>query len=197
LSWEQKQNPFSPPAATIADPLEELFEDGGVMRNKDLLFINNRAALPGYCFVTGEPTKLAVDVEQRWQPRWAAWLLLLFILPYFFITPFLRRRVMMHVPISPAVYQRHCRLVGAGFRLLFSAAVLLIASFLLGGLTLISVMVLLACAALGCVGFILSSRQPLRLDIVSMDDNLLVLRGVHPNFLAQIPDIDEDQLAVD
>jgi MFS family permease len=170
-------NPYAPPAAELVSV--ESFLEGRVWRDGNLLYIGNGAALPNRCFRSGELTDLAFPMKQFWQPSWVYWLVFLGVIPYLVASPMVGRYVELHVPLANRFYARHRQLKLFGFSCIVAGLVLLVLSFYT---TTPSMALTLAAAALA-LGFGLTSRRPLHLNIVDFSGDVLVLQDVHPRFL--------------
>lgn len=182
-------NPYAPPPQS---PMYDDFSEGGVFRDRQRLVIRSGAALPPRCFVSGQKTRRAVEVRQRWQPRWVYLFLLPGILPYYFVSPHYTRFVTLKVPIAESLLATHLRMVWSGLFLLGMCGLAALVTFLLTpypqpGFSFVP-LTYTPTAVLALIGFLLASSPPLRLDIEHMDESWLILRGVHPNCLESLPE---------
>lgn len=182
-------NPYAPPPQL---PTHDEFFEGGVFRDRQRLVIHSGAALPPRCFVSGQKTRHAVEVRQRWQPRWVYLFLLPGILPYYFVSPHYTRYVTLKVPIAEQLLAAHLRMVWSGLFLLGMCGLMALVAFLLTPFPQLShsfmPLTYLPTAVLALIGFLLASSPPSRLDIEHMDESWLILRGVHPNCLESLPE---------
>ena len=157
-------------------------------RRGDRMVIECGAALPPRCFVSGQPTDLAVDVDHVWQPQWVYLLLLPGLLPYFFASPFLSRKLHLRVPIARDIYRGHLKKVTVGFAMVVAGILVAASAALLGNL-IPSLYSFIAIGILvGIAGIFVASRQPIRLQVESLQSDVLVLRGVHPACLNGLAD---------
>lgn len=151
--------------------------------------IRSGAALPNRCFVTGLKTDKSVEAREVWQPAWVYLLLLPGLFPYFVASPFLSRVVTLRVPLEAGRYARHLRNVNIGFAMILIGVSLTIAGVGIDRLPLGFTLLLPIGIALTVFGFFLSSHSPVTLNIVSLDGDLLTLRHVHADCLAEVPAI--------
>ncbi len=183
-------NAFAPPLHAPGAYHLGSERDGRLYRDGDLLLIFNGAELPPTCVVTGQEAKQSFPVSQSWHPHWVGFLAIPFVFPYFFLGPFLSRRINLELPLAPAIISRHMASVRRGFRILVAGAALFLFWLMLVLTSFASTHIpfLLASLAIGGTGYFLSSRQPVSLSIVAMQQDLLILRGIHPRFLEQAPE---------
>lgn len=183
-------NPYAPPAVLEQPkPEPDKWEQGRVFRDGPHMVVYHGAELPERCFVTGEDTQTSAPVNQVWQPEWLPWLLLLGVIPYFLVSPFVNRRIDIQVPIAPPVMQRHRRLVVRGFLLLLTSGLIFLIWLMLLSAEPWTNAFLLASIVLGVLGFFIASRQPVRLDVVTFPGSYVVLRGVHPRCMQVVPEL--------
>ncbi|MCA9127939.1 MAG: hypothetical protein KDB22_12675 [Planctomycetales bacterium] len=168
-------NPYAPPT-TAPELVQEKFEDGRVWRDGQLMVIRSGAAIPQRCFVTGKPTNTSVDISLTWPGPF----------PHRLFSDWLGRKVKLSVPINPAVYRDHVRAVNFGFARLIFGITLVGCTLMLWGMS-ISWITLMFGALLIITGFYSCSRQPIALNILRVEDDLLILRDVHQDCLAELP----------
>jgi hypothetical protein len=145
------------------------------------------AAIPRRCFVSGEETTLSIEVVQRIRPAWVYLLLLLGVLPYFLVAPWVSRTVRLRVPVSHGIYQQHLNGINRGFALILIGVLMTIAGAVGGPVFSASSLLLPLGIAVCLVGLFLSSNQPIMLHIASLEGDELVLGNLHPRCLADLP----------
>lgn len=185
-------NPFAPPTTDVELSSDEDYRDGLVMRQGLDMVIFNGAALPPRCFVTGRDTSESMMIHDSWHPRWLRGLVLFGVFPYFLVAPFLSTRVALRVPLSKKLLSYHLNVVRRGTRLIAIATVCFGAwlSFNLIAFTQVLLPLLFLSIIVGTVGFFMASRQPVGLNIVSLNSECLRLRNVHPACLKGLPELE-------
>lgn len=177
---EEPVNPFAPPR--VAKTLAE----GGVQpiarRDGDLMVVGSGARLPEVCFVTGEPAVGTIAVQAMWQPAWVYLTMIPLIVPYLFVSPFYIQSVTLEVPYSERLRRSYHRRVSASVSAGAGFAILVVFAWLAssGGLLGVGIIGMVCC-------MILSTRKMVQLSIAYADSEMLILRGVHPSCLDELP----------
>lgn len=182
-------NPYAPPTTIVPEPRTHAFN---LWREDKLLVIRYGAKLPPYCMVTGGPAPYSHPISQFWQPRWVYALLIFAVLPYVIYSPFILRRVELLVPFGKSLYHKHQRWVHVGILLMLAGGLLVtgfIASILGQWISRPVAMVLVLGVLLFLVGLQIASSQPMRLNIVKVEDDLIFVDNVHPAYLARVPNV--------
>ena len=182
-------NPYAPPASIVSVPRTQ---GSFLWREEDRLVIRHGAKLPPYCMVTGAPAPYSHPVCQFWQPRWVYSLLIFAVVPYFIFSPFLLRRVELMVPFGRSVYRQHRRWVSLGILLMLAGGLLVagfVASIMGQWLSQPVAMILVLGVVLFLIGLQIASSQPMRLNITKVEDDVIFVDNVHPEYLARLPDI--------
>jgi hypothetical protein len=182
-------NPYAPPTSDLRVTVRHA---SYLWREGDRLVIRLGAELPPYCMQTGGPAPYSHPVSQVWQPKWVYLLLIFAVLPYFFLSPFIYRRVELNVPFGMTIYRTHQRWVNVGIILMLTGGLLVfgfvagtigqwlsgpIATLLVGGVLLT------------LIGLQIASSQPIRLKIIKVEEDLVIVEKVHPDYLARLPDV--------
>ncbi len=175
-------NPYAPPTTDVAHSAD-LRPTGQAWRENDTLVIGRDAILGERCFVTGVTTVRHITFSLQHTPPWVYLLVLLCVIPYLIARGLTVKSAELTVPIAPRVYARHRKLVHLGMLLCLAAFV-----GLMGGINMDSVPLVGVALVAGVVGFVLSSRQPVRVKVVSFTDDFLTIRGVHPQALDAFAD---------
>ncbi len=182
-------NPYAPPTTVIPVTLRH---ESYLWREGDRLVIRSGAELPPYCMVTGGPATYSHPISQIWQPRWIYIFLIFALVPYFIVSLLLHRRVELMVPFGKTVYRKHQRWVNAGIVLMLAGG-LLVVGFIactIGQWISEPVAMLLVIGVLAfLVGLQIASSQPMRLRILKVEDDLIFVENVHPDYLARLPDV--------
>jgi hypothetical protein len=142
--------------------------------------------------LTGGPAPYSHPVSQIWQPRWVYLLLIFAILPYFILSPFVYRRVELTVPFGKTIYRKHQRWVNVGIVLMLAGGLLVVgfvASTIGQWLSEPVAMLLVAGVSLFLGGMQIASSQPMRLNITKVEEDLIFIDDVHPDYLARLPDV--------
>lgn len=182
-------NPYAPPASSFTLVLPHasyLWRDG------NRLVIRFGAELPPYCMLTGGPAPYSHPISQIWQPSWVYILLILGIVPYFFLSPFLYRRVELLVPFGKTIYRRHRRWVNVGIVLMLVGGLMVvgfIASSLGQWISEPVAALLMLGVFLFLLGMQIASSPPMRLTIIKVEGDLIFVDNVHPDYLARLPDV--------
>lgn len=187
-AFEQSINPYAPPTSNISGPVRPSIY---LWREGDTLVIRSGAELPPYCLVTGGPAPYSHPISQIWQPKWVYLLLPFAIFPYAIASSFVYRQVELNVPFSKSLYRKHQRWVNFGIFLMLTGGLLIICfgACVIGSWMSGPIAMILVCGILLLlVGMQVASRQPLRLDIIKVEDDLIYVRNVHPDYLAHLPD---------
>jgi hypothetical protein len=182
-------NPYAPPTSVFPATLRH---ESYLWRESDRLVIRFGAELPPYCMLTGGPAPYSHPVSQIWQPQWIYFLLIFAVLPYFIMSAFLHRRVELMVPFGKTVYHKHQRWVNVGIVLMLSGGLLVIgfvasaiAQWISGPVAILLVVGVL----LFLIGLQIASSQPMHLNIVKVEEDLIFVDNVHPDYLARLPDV--------
>ncbi len=183
-------NPYAPPTSVVAEtPRHSSY----LWREGDWLVIRIGAELPPYCMVSGDRAPYSHPVSQIWQPKWVYFLLILAVVPYFVMSPFLYRRVELTVPFGKSIYRKHRRWVNLGIVLVLTGGLIIVSFFATLFSGLLSSPSLLILIILGvlmfCIGGQIASRSPVRLDIIKVEDDLIFVDKVHPDYLARLPNV--------
>ncbi len=184
-------NPYAPPTSSPNVPRST---EHRMWREGDWLFFRNDAIFPPHCMVTGEAALYAHPINQIWQPKWTYLLLLPAVVPYVLFSPFIRRRLEITLPFGETVYRKHRRWVRAGLLLILVGALLVIYFMLtaIGGwLDDIAALSLASGVISFLVGLQLASSSPVRLNVFKIEGGIVILKNVHPKYLALFPDATE------
>ncbi len=180
-------NPYAPPAALVPEKLQHA---SYLWREGDLLVLRTGVELPCYCMVTGGAAHYSHPVSQIWQPKWIYLLLLLAVIPYFVLSPFLHQRVELTVPFGKPLYRKHQRWVNFGIVLMLTGGLMVI-GFVVSAvghwLSAPVAIMLVGGVFLFLIGLQTASSSPLRLDIIKVEDDLIFVDKVHPDYLARLP----------
>lgn len=182
---ERPVNPFAPPATavTAAERVQDV--PPVVRRDGDLMVVGPNAELEPICFVTGDPAVTSMDVQAIWQPAWVYLTLIPLVVPYLFVSPWFVQNVSLSVPIGVRIVEKQQRLIKiARFAMLLGCAAAVIA--FLAGVSVLGVIVLECPIVLVAV---LATRSPVSLNVAYADKDILILRNVHPNCLADLPQL--------
>jgi hypothetical protein len=175
-------NPYAPPTTVIPVTLRH---ESYLWREGDRLVIRTGAELPPYCMVTGGPAPYSHPISQIWQPRWIYIFLIFALVPYFIVS-------ILMVPFGKTVYRKHQRWVNVGIVLMLAGG-LLVVGFIactIGQWISQPVAILLVIGVLAfLVGLQIASSQPMRLRIVKVEDDLIFVENVHPDYLDRLPDV--------
>jgi len=147
--------------------------------------------------VTGGPAPYSHPICQIWQPKWTYVLLVFAVVPYFVLSPFTYRGVELMVPFGKTIYRKHQRWVNVGIVLMLTGglsiigfvASIFVASTMGQWLSVPVAMLLVGGVLLFLVGLQIASRQPMRLDIAKVEEDLIFVDKVHPDYLARLPDV--------
>lgn len=178
-------NPFAPPSVAITAAAKVEDVPPVVRRDGDLMVIGPNAELEPICFVTGELAVTSMDVRAIWQPAWVYLTMIPLLVPYFFVSPWFVQHVSLSVPIGKRIIEKHERSFKiARFAMVLGCAVAVIAFLLnvsiLGVIVLECPIVLVA---------LIATRSPVSLSVAYADKDILILRNVHPNCLADLPQL--------
>ncbi|MDX1929275.1 MAG: hypothetical protein SFV81_22295 [Pirellulaceae bacterium] len=186
-------NPYAPPTS---GPPVTLRHANYLWREGDRLVIRLGAELPPYCMQTGGPAPYSHPISQIWQPKWVYLLLFFAVLPYFFLSPFIHHRIELTVPFGKIIYRKHQRWVNVGIVLMLTGG-LLVFGFVAGTLgqwfSGPVALLLVGGVLMSLLGLQIASRHPIRLNIVKVENDLVFIDKVHPDYLARVPDILDTQ----
>jgi hypothetical protein len=182
-------NPYAPPTSGTPETVRHA---SYLWREGDQLVIRLGAELPPYCMQTGGPAPYSHPISQIWQPKWVYLLLLFAVVPYFVLSPFIYRRIELMVPFGKTIYRKHQRWVNVGIVLMFTGG-LLVVGFVAGTmgqwLSGPVAMLLVTGVLLSLVGLQIASSNPIRLNIIKVEEDLVFVNKVHPDYLARLPDV--------
>ena len=154
------------------------------------MLLRSGAALPARCFTSGLPACQTYELNYHFRPIWLYILLLAGVIPYFLIAPMATEKVRLKIPLAKAIYDSHQRLVRRGLFLMVLSCALSVAGMIgvawSGGLSLLLPLGII----LGLTGLFLASRSPVSLSIAKFNEDVLILFGVHPRCLEELPEAD-------
>lgn len=188
------QNPyeFNDTLAASSSYVTEVGGSAQAFREGDLLYMPEDCRLPSYCLWTNERAARRLEVEHGWQPQWIYLFLVFGLVPYFFVSPFFHRRVKYRVPMGRAKYRSAMRIVWLGLFLLITG-IAMIGGGVVGSslpFPLFDFPAGMLAAVFGfviaLVGFHIASIPIGALRILRVEHKLLVVGGVHPDFLNRI-----------
>ncbi len=182
-------NPYAPPTTVVTAAVRH---DSYLWRDGDRLVIRMGAKLPPYCMVTGGPAPYSHPFTQFWHPRWVYMLLLFAVVPYLLLAPFLRKRVDLEVPFGNTLYRRHQRRVNRGIVMMLTGGLMVIgfAASAVGQWISEQIAILLVVGVFLCLaGLQIASSLPMRLNITKVENDLVFVDDIHPDYLNRLPDI--------
>lgn len=187
LSTDLLPNPYAPPVSSRPSS-EAQFDDGLAWRKGRAMLLKSGAALPARCFTSGQPACHTYELNYQLKPVWLYLALIAGVIPYFLLAPFATKKVRLQVPLAKAIYESHRKLVRRGLVLMFISCGLSIAGIVgLGWSGSLSLLMPLG-IILGLTGLFLASRSPVSLSIAKFNEDVLILFGVHPRCLAELPE---------
>lgn len=195
LSTDFVPNPYAPPVFSSVSNRSE-FDEGLAWRKGRALLLKSGAALPARCFTSGQPACHIYELNYRLKPVWLYLALIAGVIPYFLLAPYATKRVRLQVPLAKTIYESHRKLVRRGLILMLISCALSIAGmFGIGWSGALSLLMPIG-IILGLTGLFLASRSPVSLSIAKFNEEVLILFGVHPRALQELPEADLSDVQV-
>lgn len=162
-----------------------------VWRRGDLLVMDRHARLPDICLLTGQPATQRVEREVSFYPNGSHLALLLGIVPYLAALMCLSSTVRLELGLCEQMFQRQ------RYRILFGkilggiGAAAIMAAIAFGAATQeheMAVVMIAVGAVVGIAGLVLGFVGSWPVIARKIDTDYVWLTGVHPEFLAKLPE---------
>jgi hypothetical protein len=186
-------NPYEFDSTLLDVPKNQAVTKPKVYRQGGLLVVHDDRDLPKYCLWTNEPAYKIVEVEQRWQPIAVYFLLLLGILPYFLVSPFVNKKIKLRIPIGLKKYKVSLHVFLASLVLMFAGVATIIGYFAIAFTQSIprdyfatSIIVVLIGFAASYLGLVIAASPIGRVSIVKIEKDCVTIKHVHIDYLNRL-----------
>ncbi len=185
------QNPYAAP--TVANPYaEQAFaqqgQQGGVWRQGNLLVMHRNAPLPPRCVKTNQPATGQLKRKLYWHHPAVYAALLANIILYAILAAVLSKRATITIGLSEAGFAKRRRVMLISWIGVLGSVGAFVAGIALNPDQNDVAPWLLLAGFLGFLGFLIFGLVAARLVTPKkMDDNYIWLKGVHPEYLDQLP----------
>ncbi|MBL8889055.1 MAG: hypothetical protein JNL67_03695 [Planctomycetaceae bacterium] len=187
-------NPYQTPVATpppfpayAGPPVAGL--DGGLWREGNLLVMDKRATLPPRCVKSNVPTNRTLKRSLSWHHPAVFITILAGLLIYVIIALIVRKTATIHIGLSDDWFAKRRLTIAVSWMIVLAGIALFVAGISLADrsnnlifLVPVSLLVFFGGAIYGLIG----SRMVAPTKIT---DTHVWLKGVHPDYLAQFPDV--------
>ncbi|MFO0906094.1 MAG: hypothetical protein U0939_24010 [Pirellulales bacterium] len=185
------QNPYAAPAVAnpyAAPTLAPQSMQGGVWRQGNLLVMHREAPLPPRCVKTNQPATGTLKRKLYWHHPAIYAALLLNLIIYAILAAVLSKRATIHIGLSEAGFARRRRTMLIAWLGVLGSIGAFFAAFTLDPETNPVFPWLLLGGIFGFLGFLIYGLVAARLvHPKKMDDNYIWLKGVHPDYLNELP----------
>lgn len=183
------QNPYQSPQTFDAPFKAQAVEPAGLWRKDNLLVMHKSATLPPKCVKSNVPTKRTLKRSLTWHHP-AVFIAVLFnLLIYLVLAMVLSKRATIYIGLSDEWFAKRRRTIMIGWGTVLASVALFIAGIALmdsndsaGGFMMLGAFVLFLG---GAIYGLIAARlvTPTRIT-----DDYVWLKGVHPDYLASLPD---------
>lgn len=182
-------NPYAPPQTVVPPVIAQPMggPPGGVWRHNNLLVMHRMATLPPRCVKSNEPTERTLKRKLYWHAPWIYLAIIPGVLVYAILASILSFRATIYIGLSEKWIWRRRWIMLASWSLVFASVGMFFGAaaaerdtstgpvlFLSGGALFIGSMIfgLIACRLV---------------HVKKMDHHYIWLKGVHPEYLDQLP----------
>ncbi len=184
-------NPYAPPQNFAGyQPQQQPGATQGLWRQGNILVMHKMAPLPPICVKSGQPATQWLKRNLRWHPQWIIALILIHIFVYAIVAMIMQKTATIHIGLTDEwMARRKTRLMIAWLLGLGSVAIGVLSVVIAvnldepGYLFLLMLAVFVLLGALIYGQYACSLVRPQRIT-----DQYVFLKGVHPDFLARLPE---------
>ena len=182
--YQSPQEPESPMMATMAEPAS-----GGVWRQGKLLVMHKRAALPDRCVKSNLPADgRRLKRSLYWHSPWVYVTILAGVLVYAVLALILRKRAVIQIGLSEKWARKRRRSIAIAWGLVLGSVAMFVIGAGIDNDDFCALLILLSIITFfgGAIYGLLAARV---VTPVRIDDEYVWLKGVHPDFLAALPEL--------
>ena len=185
---DSSENPYSPPLTTPTVYDAQIVEDLGLWRKGSLLVMRKNAPLPARCVKSNAPTERRLKRSMYWHHPAIYLSILISILIYVILALILRKSATIYIGLSDEWFAKRHRAMLVGWLFFLASVAMLIAGIAMldqsdafPWLIAASPLVFLFGAIYGLLGARMVAP-------VRISDEYVWLKGIHPSFLADLPE---------
>lgn len=182
------ENPYAPPLTSPIIYEAQIVENLGLWRKGRLLVMHKSAQLPARCVKSNVPAERRLKRSLHWHHPAIYLSILISILVYVILALVLRKSATIYVGLSDEWFAKRHRAIFVGWLLVLASIAMIVAGIGMAGqgdafpwLIAASPLVFL----FGAIYGLLAARMIVAMRI---SDTHVWLKGVHPSFLADLPE---------
>lgn len=188
-SFNPYQSPQAPPAQSFGPPFDQQAAIAGVWRKGDLLVMDKRAQLPNVCVKSNLPAERFLKRKLAWHHPLISISILASPLIYIILAAILTKRATIHIGLTEEWHaRRRTRLIVTWLLILTSAAMLVGGFVLVDQMRDVAPLMFLGALILFIAGLIFGVVATRLVTPTKITDDLVFIKGVHPDFLAGLPE---------
>jgi len=185
---DSSDNPYAPPLTTPSVYEAQIVEDLGLWRKGNLLVMRKNSPLPARCVKSNAPTDRRLKRNMYWHHPAIYLSILISILIYVILALILRKSATIYIGLSDEWFAKRHRAMLVGWLLFLASIAMIIAG--IGMLDQSDAFPWLIAASpllflFGAIYGLLGARM---VTPVRISDEYVWLKGIHPSFLADLPE---------